>query len=123
MGDRVAAVVADSPAKAEQACQLIEVDYEILPHVTEPIAAMEQKALVIHDEPYSYQIHDAQHNIAGEVFLEKGDVATGFGAADLGVERTYYLPAGQHFYSTCLKTKCASSKPKLVLALATSKRF
>lgn len=97
-GDRVAAVVADSPAKAEQACRLIEVDYEILPHVTEPVAAMDENAPVIHDEPDSYQIHDAQHNIAGEVFLEKGDVAAGFAAADLVVERTYHLPAVQHFH-------------------------
>lgn len=97
VGDRVAAVVADSPALAEQACRLIEVDYEILPHVTEPVTAM-GKAPVIHDEPESYQIYDAQHNIAGEVSLEKGDVAAGFAAADLVVERTYHLPAVQHFH-------------------------
>jgi hypothetical protein len=36
VGDRVAAVVAQSPAIAELACQLIEVDYEILPHVIDP---------------------------------------------------------------------------------------
>ena len=98
VGDRVAAVVADSPAKAEQACRLIEVDYEILPHVTEPVAAMGQKASVIHDEPDSYQIHDAQHNIAGEVLLEKGNVVAGFAEADLVVEQTYQLPAVQHFH-------------------------
>ncbi|WP_421655272.1 molybdopterin-dependent oxidoreductase [Leptothermofonsia sp. ETS-13] len=40
IGDRVAAVVADSVAIAEKACQLIEVDYELLPHVIDPIAAM-----------------------------------------------------------------------------------
>jgi len=98
VGDRVAAVVADSAAIAEQACGLIEVDYEILPHVTDPIAAMAENCPIIHDEPDSYQIHDAQHNIAGEVRLQKGDVAAGFMAADLVVERTYHLPAVQHFH-------------------------
>ena len=98
VGDRVAAVVADSPAEAELACGLIEVDYEILPHLRAPVEAMSEKAPIIHDEPDSYQIHDAQHNIAGEVLLEKGDVAAGFAEADLVVERTYELPAVQHFH-------------------------
>ena len=98
VGDRVAVVVADSPAIAEQACRLIEVDYEILPHVTDPVEAMGESQPIIHDEPDSYQIHDAQHNIAGEVFLEKGDVAAGFAQADLVVEHTYHLPAVQHFH-------------------------
>lgn len=113
VGDRVAAVVADSPAIAERACQLIEVDYEILPHVVDPVAAMGERARemqgladeeinshppIVHDEPDSYQIHDSRHNIAGEVLLEKGDVAAGFAEADLVVDRTYYLPAMQHFH-------------------------
>lgn len=126
VGDRVAAVVADSPATAEQACQFIKVDYEILPHVVDPVAAMSERAgeigfdvsaqpngrwgdgenpfqnppsvPVIHDELDSYQIHDAQHNIAGELLLEKGDVAAGFAQADLVIEQTYQLPAVQHFH-------------------------
>lgn len=113
VGDRVAAVVAESPAIAERACQFIEVDYEILPHVIDPVAAMGKRARemrgradeeikshppIIHDEPDSYQIHDTQHNIAGEVFLEKGDVVVGFAEADLVVEQTYQLPAVQHFH-------------------------
>jgi aerobic-type carbon monoxide dehydrogenase small subunit (CoxS/CutS family) len=40
VGDRVAVVVAESVAIAEQACDLIEVDYEILPHVIDPVSAM-----------------------------------------------------------------------------------
>ena len=98
VGDRVAAVVADSPAEAEQACRLIEVDYEILPHVTDPVEAMGDSCPIIHEEPDSYQIHDVQHNIAGEVMLEKGDVVAGFAEADLVIERTYHLPAVQHFH-------------------------
>lgn len=51
VGDRVAAIVAESPIIAEQACQLIAVDYEILPHVIDPIQAMNGSGIVIHDEP------------------------------------------------------------------------
>ncbi|MBD1806058.1 molybdopterin-dependent oxidoreductase [Microcoleus sp. FACHB-SPT15] len=97
VGDRVAAVVAESPDIATLACQLIEVDYEILPHVIDPVQAM-QGNVVIHDEPESYQIPDVQHNIAGKVVLEHGDIEQGFAAADLIVENTYYLPAVQHVH-------------------------
>lgn len=97
IGDRVAAVVAETEAIAARACELIEVDYEILPHVINPLEAM-QGEVVIHDEPESSQIHDAAHNIAGEVVLEKGDKDAGFAQADLIVENTYILPAVQHVH-------------------------
>ena len=97
IGDRVAAVVAETEAIASQACELIEVDYEILPHVIDPVEAMKGET-VIHDEPESSQIHDAAHNIAGEVYLDKGNLAAGFAAADLIVENTYILPAVQHVH-------------------------
>ncbi|MGP1386654.1 MAG: molybdopterin-dependent oxidoreductase [Thainema sp.] len=114
VGDRVAAVVADSVAIATQACQLIQVDYEILPHVVDPIVAMGERAAEIspwsaselpsstapvaqiHDEPESFQIKDAAHNIAGEVQIDKGDIEAGLAEADHIFERTYHLPAVQH---------------------------
>jgi len=122
IGDRIAAVVAETPAIAEKACQLIEVDYEILPHIIDPILAMGDKIKemgfkddrqdvcptkligeltkypipIIHDESESYQIHDAQNNISGEVFIETGDLERGFSEADLILENTYELPAVQH---------------------------
>ena len=97
IGDRVAAVVAETEAIAALACELIEVDYEILPHAIDPVEAM-QGETVIHDEPESSQIHDAAHNIAGEIVLDKGDLEAGFAEADLIVENTYILPAVQHVH-------------------------
>ena len=97
IGDRVAAVVADTEATAARACELIEVDYEILPYAISPVEAMEGE-IVIHDEPESSQIHDAAHNIAGEIALDKGDLAAGFAEADLIIENTYTLPAVQHVH-------------------------
>jgi CO/xanthine dehydrogenase Mo-binding subunit len=97
IGDRIAAVVADTEATAALACELIKVDYEILPHAIDPLVAM-QGEVVIHDEPESSQIHDAAHNIAGEVVLDKGDLEAGFAEADLIVENTYILPAVQHVH-------------------------
>ncbi|MFQ4144380.1 molybdopterin-dependent oxidoreductase [Chlorogloeopsis sp. ULAP02] len=98
VGDRVAAVVAQSIAIAEQACQLIEVDYEILPHVLDPIAAMNDDVTIIHDESESSQIPDRNRNIAGQIFLESGDIEKGFAQADLILENTYHLPAVQHVH-------------------------
>lgn len=112
VGDRVAAVVADSPAIAEHACTLIDVEYDLLPHVLDPLEAMGRQPLttpsppsgtapsipIIHDEPESLQIYDAQRNLAGKVVLEKGDVEAGFAAADVVVEHTYSLPVVQHFH-------------------------
>jgi putative selenate reductase molybdopterin-binding subunit len=95
VADRVAAVVADSVAIAEQACHLIEVDYEILPHVLDPIEAM-QFGTVIHDEAEATQIYDTQHNIAAKVLLETGNLDQGFAESDLIVENTYRVPAVQH---------------------------
>lgn len=116
VGDRVAAVVADTVAIAEQACALIEVDYEILPHVLDPVVAMGDRATeidrwsdpaqaspaspspILHDEPESFQIDDPEHNIAGEVTMERGNVEAGLAEADRIVERTYRLPAVQHMH-------------------------
>ncbi|MGF1481910.1 MAG: molybdopterin-dependent oxidoreductase [Cyanophyceae cyanobacterium] len=97
IGDRVAAVVADTEAIATLACDLIEVDYEILPHVVDPDEAM-QGQVVIHDETESSQIKDAARNIAGEVLLEKGNLEEGFAQADLIVENTYRVPPVQHVH-------------------------
>ncbi|MBW4561481.1 MAG: molybdopterin-dependent oxidoreductase [Mojavia pulchra JT2-VF2] len=98
VGDRVAAVVAESPSIAEQACELISVDYEILPYVLDPHQAMNDCGVVIHDEPESTQIPDKNRNISGKIFLESGDVEQGFKEADLIVENTYNLPAVQHVH-------------------------
>jgi putative selenate reductase molybdopterin-binding subunit len=98
VGDRVAAVVAESSMIAAQACQLVEVDYEILPHVIDPIQAMQDGAIIIHDEPESTQIPDREHNISGQIFLESGDVEQACSQADLILENTYYLPAVQHVH-------------------------
>ncbi|PSN11983.1 carbon monoxide dehydrogenase, partial [filamentous cyanobacterium CCP5] len=112
VGDRVAAVVADSAAIATRACELIEVDYEVLPAVLDPLQAIGDKLReawpedlpvcehppLVHDEPESYQIADAAHNISGKVTLGAGDVATGLAEAEIVLTHTYHLPACQHFH-------------------------
>ncbi len=95
VGDRVAAVAAETPEIAEQALKLIEVDYEILPALLDPRKAMDPDAPRLHPEPESYRIHDASRNIAAHLHAEVGDVERGFAASDLVVEGEYIVPQVQ----------------------------
>jgi putative selenate reductase molybdopterin-binding subunit len=96
VGDRVAAVAAESRAIAEEALRLIEVEYEVLPAILEIEQAMADGAPVIHDEPDSKGIHDAQHNLAGYILKEIGNVEDGFRDSDLVIEREFRTHRQQH---------------------------
>ncbi len=96
VGDRVAAVAAESRAIAEHAIRLIEVDYEVLPAVLDMEQAMAPGASVIHDEEDSAKIHDASRNIAAHILREIGNVEEGFREADLVVEREFRTQRQQH---------------------------
>jgi putative selenate reductase molybdopterin-binding subunit len=96
VGDRVAAVAAESRAIAEKALRLIEVEYDVLPAVLEIEQAMAPGAAVIHDEPDSKGIHDASRNIAGYILRGIGDVDEGFRQSDRIFEREYRTQRQQH---------------------------
>ena len=96
VGDRVAAVAAESRATAEKALRLIEVDYEVLPAVIDMEQAMAPGAPVIHDEPDSTKIYDRSHNIAGYILREIGSVEQGFRESDFVVEREFRTHRQQH---------------------------
>ena len=88
VGDRVAAVAADTLAIAEKAVRLIEVEYEELPFYLDPEEAMKEDA---------YPIHEGG-NIAEVVNLSQGDVDAGMEGADLVYEDRYTLPGIHHAY-------------------------
>ena len=95
VGDRVAAVAAETPEIAEQALKLIDVEYEILPALFDPRKAMEPDAPRLHPEQESYNIHDASRNIAAHLHAEIGDVERGFIESDVVVEGEYIVPQVQ----------------------------
>ncbi|TMD45097.1 MAG: xanthine dehydrogenase [Chloroflexi bacterium] len=95
VGDRVAAVAAETAEIAEQALRLIKVDYEVLPALLDPRKAMNPDAPRIHPESESYRIHDASRNIAAHLHAEIGDVERGFAESDLVVEGEYIVPQVQ----------------------------
>jgi putative selenate reductase molybdopterin-binding subunit len=74
-GQRVAAVVAETLGAAEAACALIDVDYELLPAVTDPDAALRPDAPLVHPGT-------APGNVAAEIHRLAGDVGAGLAAAD-----------------------------------------
>ncbi len=96
IGQRVAAVVADSEAAAEEGCRRLNVEYEILPAVFDPAAATREGAPVVHDKGPEARIANARRNIAAEVHGAIGDVNAGFAAADAIHEGTYDVPRVQH---------------------------
>jgi putative selenate reductase molybdopterin-binding subunit len=95
VGDRVAAIAAETPEIAEQALKLIDVEYEILPALIDAREAMKPDAPRVHPEPESYHIHDATRNIAAHLHAEVGDVERGFAESDLVVEGEYIVPQVQ----------------------------
>lgn len=96
VGDRVAAVAAESRALAEEAIRRIAVEYEILPAVLDMEHAMDPGVPMIHDEPDSKGIYDAKRNIAGYILKEIGNVEEGFREADIVLEREFRTHRVQH---------------------------
>jgi len=89
VGDRVAVVAAETPELAQQALRLIEVEYEVLPHVLDPQKAMKEGAPAIHDEPDTVGIHDPRRNIVHHIHAEGGDRQAQWARADHVFEREY----------------------------------
>ena len=97
-GHAVAAVSATSPHIAEQALDLIEVDYEVLKPLLSIAEAMKDDAPVIHDSLSTRFTHDrfdkgddtgVKGNIASHVQHILGDIEKGFQEADVIVEREF----------------------------------
>jgi putative selenate reductase molybdopterin-binding subunit len=95
VGDRVAAVAAETEEIALKALSLIEVEYEVLPAVFDPRDSMKMGAPILHDEPESWHIEDKARNLAAVIDWELGDVEAGLGQADRIFEATYYSPKVQ----------------------------
>lgn len=91
VGDRVAAVAAESLEIAEQAIKLIKVNYEVLPAVFDENEAIREGAPVIHDEPELEGAYDPAHNISHFIEAEVGSVEQGFAQADRVFEHKYYV--------------------------------
>ncbi len=100
-GHAVAAVAAISPEIADEALALIDVAYEVLPHVIDVEAAMAPDAPVLHANLFTKGVEpapSAPSNIAHRHDLKRGDVAAGFAQADVVVEGRYTTAAVHQGY-------------------------
>lgn len=90
IGDQVALVVAESEEIAAKAMAMIEVEYEDLPVIDNPLDALKPDAPLIHPERDS--------NVFTRYRIRKGDVEAAFKQADAIVEGYYITPAQEHAY-------------------------
>ncbi|MCE1253910.1 MAG: xanthine dehydrogenase family protein molybdopterin-binding subunit [Anaerolineae bacterium] len=90
VGDRIAAVIAESEEIAAEAVKLIKVDYENLPVVCDMEKAIEPDAVILHP--------DLGSNLFGHHFLRNGDIEAAFKQADVIIESVYNTPAQEHAY-------------------------
>ena len=98
-GHAVATVAATSALIAKDAIKLIEVDYEILPHVTDVDEAMKPDAPVIREDAQDHSVPEGlPANIVSYMDFGPGDLEAGFSDADLIMENTYKTEAAHQGY-------------------------
>ncbi len=90
VGDQVALVVAESEEIAAKGRDLIKVEYEDLPVVTDMQKAMQEEAILLHPDHGS--------NVFCHYRIRKGDVDEGFSKADVIIEGEYHTPSQEHAY-------------------------
>jgi len=101
VGDPVAGVIAISEEIAEEAARLVEVEYEELPAVFDPLEAIKPDAPLLHPDLETYTVvpfifPQPGTNISNVFRVRKGDVEAAWPQCDAIVEETYRVPQIQH---------------------------
>jgi xanthine dehydrogenase molybdenum-binding subunit len=110
LGEAVAAVAAETEALAEKAVRAIQVEYEVLPVLLDPIEAMQPGAEPIYDSVlWGENEIKIENNIACERDVEEGDVDRAFSEADVVVEGTFKTPK---IYHSQMETKSVVCRPE-----------
>ena len=92
VGEKVAVVAAVDPDIAEEALALIDVEYEDLPAVFDPVEAIRDGAPILHENPGAYDGAPSERphpNVQSVLRFKLGDVEAGFGKADRIFEHTF----------------------------------
>ncbi|MCJ7824347.1 MAG: molybdopterin-dependent oxidoreductase, partial [Anaerolineales bacterium] len=98
VGDAVAIIAAETHADAQKALSLIEMEFDALPVVLDPVSAHEASAEKVHDGG----------NLLKHIKVRKGDVAIGFKKADLILEGVFHTPPYDHVF---LEPECSIAVP------------
>lgn len=97
VGDTVAIVAAETREIATQALDLIEVEYEPLAVISDPVQARQPETAAIHDKG----------NLLKHIKVRKGDVESGFAEADIILEHTYHTATTDHAF---LEPECSIAR-------------
>lgn len=98
-GHAVAAVAATTPLAAKDAAKLIDVTYEVLPHVTDVDEAMAADAPVIREDAADKSVPEGHHpNVVRYHESGHGDIERGFAEADLIIEDSFKTEAAHQGY-------------------------
>jgi CO/xanthine dehydrogenase Mo-binding subunit len=92
VGEKLAVVAAVDPDIAEEALALIDVEYEDLPAVFDPVEAIQDGAPILHENPGAYDGAPSERphpNVQSVLRFKLGDVEAGFGKADRIFEHTF----------------------------------
>lgn len=101
VGDQVAFIVAETERAAARARDLIQVEYEDLPVVTDPFKALAPDAPQLHSHRQRSEIHPelrAEGNLISHHQIRKGDVEAAWSQADIVVEAEYRTPSQEHVF-------------------------
>jgi len=101
VGDAVAIVAAETGEIAAAALDLIDVEYEELPAITDVIEAAKRDAPLVHEER-------PDGNLLKHIRVRKGDIEAGFAAADVVIDQTYRTPTTEHLF---LEPECSIGVP------------
>ena len=102
IGQKVAAVAAEDQDIAEDALELIDVEYEELPAVFDPLEAMRPGAPILHENINSYKglpepVQEPTNRFVHNEW-DKGDIERGFAEADMLFEHSFTLPRAHQVY-------------------------
>jgi hypothetical protein len=97
IGQKIAAVVAETEAAAEEGCRRLKVEYEILPAIFDPAQAIAPGAPVLHgDKTPEQRVTNGPRNIVAETHGEYGDVATALANSAVTYQGTFSTQRVQH---------------------------
>lgn len=98
IGDALALVAAESRVIETQALELIKVEFDRLPVITDPVLARENDAIAIHENG----------NLLKHITVRKGDVTKGFAEADVVLEGVFTTPMTEQAF---MEPECSIAKP------------
>jgi xanthine dehydrogenase molybdenum-binding subunit len=98
VGDAIAIIAAETAEIAQEALACIEVEYEQLDVLTDPVAALAPDAPQVHSDG----------NLLKHIKVRKGDIQQGFDEADIVIERVYHTAITEHAF---LEPECSIARP------------